>query len=76
MQRRLPTAILVAMLAMFFVAEDATAAKVETGAGLDLAAGYDSRSAARLVKSNWVRTIAWTLRGIIALLLLPLGAST
>jgi hypothetical protein len=39
-----------------------------------LAAGYESRSVARLVRSNWVRTIAWTLRGIIALLLLPLGA--
>jgi len=41
-----------------------------------LAAGYDSQTAARLVKSNWVRTIAWTLRGFIALLLLPLGASS
>jgi hypothetical protein len=40
-----------------------------------LAAGYDSQIADRLVKSNWVRTIAWTLRSFIALLLLPLGAS-
>ena len=38
-----------------------------------LAAGFDSRSAARLVSSNWLRTIAWTLRGIVALLLLLLG---
>lgn len=35
-----------------------------------LAAGYDSRSAARLVSSNWLRTIAWTLRGFIAMSLL------
>jgi GAF domain-containing protein len=36
-----------------------------------LAAGYDSQSAARLVRSNWLRTIAWTLRGFIAMSLLP-----
>jgi hypothetical protein len=35
-----------------------------------LAVGYESRSAARLVSSNWLRTIAWTLRGLIALSLL------
>lgn len=40
-----------------------------------LAAGYDSRSAARLVSSNWLRTIAWTLRGLIALMLLAQGAT-
>ena len=40
-----------------------------------LAAGYDSRSAARLVSSNWLRTIAWTLRGLIALMLLAQGAA-
>ena len=39
-----------------------------------LLAGYDSRSAARLVSSNWLRTIAWTLRGFIALMLLAAGA--
>jgi hypothetical protein len=38
-----------------------------------LAAGFDSRSAARLVSSNWLRTIAWTLRGVVALMLLLLG---
>ena len=36
-----------------------------------LAAGYDSRTATRLVRSNWVRTIAWTVRGVIALMLMP-----
>ena len=35
-----------------------------------LAAGYDSQSAERLVRSNWLRTIAWTLRGFIAMSLL------
>ena len=36
-----------------------------------LAAGYDSRTATRLVRSNWVRTIAWTVRGVVALMLMP-----
>ena len=36
-----------------------------------LAAGYDSQTATRLVRSNWVRTIAWTVRGVIALMLMP-----
>lgn len=36
-----------------------------------LAAGYDSQTATRLVWSNWVRTIAWTARGVIALMLMP-----
>ena len=40
-----------------------------------LSAGYDSRSAARLVSSNWLRTIAWTVRGLIALMLLAQGAA-
>ena len=36
-----------------------------------LAAGYDSQTATRLVRSNWVRTIAWTVRGVVALMLMP-----
>jgi len=36
-----------------------------------LAAGYDSQTATRLVRSNWVRTIAWTMRGVVALMLMP-----
>jgi len=35
-----------------------------------LATVYDSQAAARLASSNWVRTIAWTLRGLIALMLM------
>lgn len=36
-----------------------------------LAEGYDAGAIAYLVRSNWVRTVAWTLRGIVALRLLP-----
>lgn len=32
--------------------------------------GYDARAAASLVTTNWIRTIAWTARGILALLML------
>lgn len=35
-----------------------------------LASGFDRAIWRRLVITNWVRTIAWTVRGIIALLLL------
>ncbi|MFN0133352.1 MAG: hypothetical protein ACKVW3_12600 [Phycisphaerales bacterium] len=35
-----------------------------------LASGFDRAVWSRLVATNWVRTIAWTVRGIIALLLL------
>jgi hypothetical protein len=35
-----------------------------------LASGFDRAVWRRLVATNWVRTIAWTARGIIALLLL------
>lgn len=35
-----------------------------------LASGFDRAVWRRLLATNWVRTIAWTVRGIIALLLL------
>lgn len=35
-----------------------------------LALGFDRAVWHRLVATNWLRTIAWTVRGIIALLLL------
>ena len=35
-----------------------------------LATGFDRTNWKRLVASNWLRTIAWSVRGIIALLLL------
>lgn len=30
-----------------------------------LAAGHDAEVAARLVRTNWVRTVAWTARGVV-----------
>jgi hypothetical protein len=41
-----------------------------------LSRGYDPAAAARLVSTNWIRTIAWTARGVLVLvwldrLLLP-----
>jgi hypothetical protein len=35
-----------------------------------LQSGFNAAAHKRLVRSNWIRTIAWTLRGIIALLLI------
>ncbi len=35
-----------------------------------LAQGFDEQVVQRLTKTNWVRTIAWTLRGLIMLVLL------
>lgn len=35
---------------------------------------FDQRDAARLVSTNRVRTIAWTARGVVALLMLTAGA--
>ncbi|MEO1128855.1 MAG: hypothetical protein AAFX05_04005 [Planctomycetota bacterium] len=35
-----------------------------------LSQGYEDRLVRRLVLSNWVRTVAWSARGVIALLLL------
>lgn len=32
-----------------------------------LARGADAATISRLVRTNWVRTVAWTLRGVIAL---------
>lgn len=38
-----------------------------------LAVGPDCRTVRRLVASNWVRTLCWTARGTIALLILARG---
>lgn len=35
-----------------------------------LARAFDPAAAASLVSSNWIRTLAWTFRGVIALLML------
>lgn len=38
-----------------------------------LARGFDARSAALLVSSNWVRTVAWSIRGAIAVALVGMA---
>ena len=35
-----------------------------------LSTGFDAEVHARLVHTNWIRTIAWTVRGVLALYLL------
>jgi hypothetical protein len=35
-----------------------------------LSGGYDAATAARLVRTNWVRTIGWTARGVLAVAML------
>lgn len=37
-----------------------------------LARGFDAATHQRLVASNWLRTVAWTLRGVLAFLLIRL----
>lgn len=39
-----------------------------------LAAGWDTEAHARLVRTNWWRTAAWTLGGVVALVMLGLAA--
>ena len=39
-----------------------------------LAGGFDAVGARRLVRGNWVRTVAWTLRGVLVLRMLALAA--
>jgi hypothetical protein len=39
-----------------------------------LAAGFDAKLWRLLVRSNWVRTAAWSGRGVLALLLLSIGS--
>ena len=36
-----------------------------------LTASFDADAHRRLVRSNWVRTVAWTLRGLLAILMIP-----
>ena len=36
-----------------------------------LTIGFEPQAHRRLVRSNWIRTIAWTMRGLIAILICP-----
>lgn len=38
--------------------------------------GFNAQTAARLVSTNWIRTLAWTARAVIALAILPLDQAT
>jgi hypothetical protein len=35
-----------------------------------LTKGYDERAIAMLVSTNWIRTVAWSARGVLALLMI------
>jgi hypothetical protein len=39
-----------------------------------LAAGFDAEVHARLVSSNWIRTVAWTARGVLSLAMIAAWA--
>ena len=43
---------------------------VQVPAHARLAGGFDARAHARLVSSNWVRTIAWSARSVISLVMI------
>jgi hypothetical protein len=38
-----------------------------------LAAGFDAACCRSLCRGNWIRTIAWSVRGVIVLLMLAMG---
>lgn len=40
-----------------------------------LAQGFDARAHRRLVQTNWIRTVAWSLRAVIALWMLAIQAA-
>lgn len=40
-----------------------------------LSVGFDERLHRRLVRANWLRTVGWTLRGVLALVMLVTVAS-
>jgi hypothetical protein len=42
----------------------------------ELGVGFDAAACARLCRTNWVRTIAWTLRAALVLLMLGLTIAT
>lgn len=44
---------------------------VQVPAHTSLAGGFDERAHKRLLATNWVRTAAWSARGVIALVMIP-----
>lgn len=56
--------------ALLLAAVWASTAFLQVPAHNALSGGFDAEAHARLVGTNWIRTIGWTARGFIALLLL------
>jgi hypothetical protein len=66
LRRSVPAWIGLALVAVIW----ASTAALQIPCHNALQAGFDTAAHRRLVRTNWVRTIAWTLRGAIGLLLL------
>ena len=66
-----PDALSVAGLALLVVIWASTAF-IQVPCHRVLTERFDDHAHRRLVSSNWIRTVAWTLRGIIALFMIPL----
>ena len=47
----------------------ASTALIQVPCHAKLVEGFDARAHRRLVDTNWIRTIAWTLRGAIVLIM-------
>lgn len=60
-------------LGLVFVNALSTAA-LQGPAHRRLAGGWDERLIARLVRTNWIRTICWSARGVVALWMLAVGS--
>jgi len=48
----------------------ASTAFLQVPAHARLSGGFDAETASTLVSTNWIRTVAWTARGCVALLML------
>lgn len=55
--------------ALLLLAVWISTAALQVPAHRRLERGWDARTHARLVRGNWIRTLAWTARGILALAL-------
>ena len=71
---RISPALAWAGLALVLVVWAATAA-LSVPAHARLAQGFDARAHRRLVHTNWIRTVAWSLRAVIALWMISIQAA-
>ena len=51
-------------------------ALVQVPAHRRLSAGYDDRAASRLVTTNWLRTVLWSVRSVVILIVLAQALNT